>query len=131
VSETHKVVANVAMGYGESSTNWETHSSMARRARENLLGNQGVFGEGILSAGGSSFWLGKLCRVYLTSTIWNLGNARWSTAVSRLALVVAAFASTNVRMLQPDFWLALARPYRSRSFGWNAETHDSAPTGIG
>jgi hypothetical protein len=116
LSETPKVVANLAMGHAGSTTDYDKHPSAARRAREDLLNGHEVFGRGLDSAAGSSFWLGKLCRVYSTSVVWNLGHAHLSAACSRLALAMAAFASANLEMLRLDFWRGLALSYQSPSF---------------
>ena len=115
VVETPGLIANIERGNVGSTTNYNQHSEMSRRARENILDEPFVFSR-LKEGANSTFWLGKLLRIYFSSVIWNMQQNRIFVAGSRLIYGLFMILSSNFRMLSKDFWLGLMTPYQSPTF---------------
>lgn len=115
IAGTSEPVAFIEMGQEGSSTDYGRHAEASRFARELILDQKEAFTRMHLSAK-SSYWRGRLVRVYLTSTAWNIQRNRLMTAASRATLGIAGFISTGRRGLSKEFLRALVYKYESDTF---------------
>lgn len=115
IAETPNLIAHVIMGGEGSTTDYDRHPQASRWARENILDMSNVFRRMYLSAVNSS-WRGRMTRVYLTSTVWNVQRARIFTVVSRLFLSIASLVTAGSSVFSKDFWRAVLRSYSSETF---------------
>lgn len=115
IAETPNLIARVIMGGEGSSTDYTAHPRMSRWAREFILDQPGAYAR-MRSSTRSSMWHGRMTRIYLTSTIWNIQQRRLFTALSRLSLSMASMLQSNMAMLTRDFWRSVSAPYASLTF---------------
>jgi glycosyltransferase involved in cell wall biosynthesis len=103
-AETMVPVACILRGSGWQTTTDYAHAEQyARVGRELNLCDRGVFSRMRASAS-SSFWHGRIVRMYLSSTVWNLRCRRGLTAASRAAFGLASFVLTGTGLLSRGFW---------------------------
>lgn len=112
---TQAIVATIAMGRENSTTDYDRHADASRAARELILDRSGVF-ERLLASAPTGRWRGRLVRIYLTSALWNGGRLRGITAVSRALYGLAGAAASLPHLLSPPFWHALLHAYQSDTF---------------
>lgn len=115
IAETPNIVAHVIMGGEGSTTDYARHPDASRRARESILEAPQAFGR-MRSSAVNPYWRGRMARVYLTSTLWNLANKRFFTAISRFLHSIASTLITGKGLVTGDFWRALVGPYASITF---------------
>lgn len=115
VTETPNLVAYVIMGGEGSTTDYDYHPQASRWAREIILDNSNVFYRMRTSAR-TSFWHGRMVRVYLTSTIWNLRQKRLFTAINRFLFSLISVLANGTGIFSKNFWRAVLRPYSSETF---------------
>ena len=115
IAETPNLVAHVIMGGEGSTTDYARHPQASRRSREHILDASLTFTR-MRSSAVNPFWRGRMARVYLTSTVWNLVNRRLFTGASRLLHSIAAIITAGTDLFSRDFWRALTRPYDSITF---------------
>ena len=115
VAETPNLIANVIMGGEGSTTDYDHHPQASRWARENILDNSNVFYR-MFSSASDSFWHGRMVRVYLTSSIWNLQHRQFFNTLSRFFHAIKSIFASGSNMLSKDFWSAILRSYSSRTF---------------
>ncbi|MGD2159308.1 MAG: glycosyltransferase [Anaerolineales bacterium] len=115
IAETPNLIAYVARGDANSTTNYSKHPEMSRWAREIILETEGVFSR-MREGASSGYWFGKMLRIYLTSAIWNLLRKRIFAASSRIAHGMAVILLTNYKIFTKGFWDALSKPYQSPTF---------------
>ena len=108
-------IACIGMGIEGSVTDYNRGPIYSRQAREKILNEPGVFARMRASAN-SSYWYGRIVRVYLTSAIWNLQHRKIFTMASRIMFAIAGVASVNWRILSPAFWRAVTKAYESETF---------------
>ena len=112
---TTTVVACIGMGEENSSTPHLLHADYSRWAREKILNHTNVFARMRTSAN-SSYWYGRIVRVYLTSVIWNLQHKRVFTAMSRVIFGLIGFVLAGQHNFSPTFWQAITHSYQSKTF---------------
>jgi hypothetical protein len=112
---TDALVACIVRGEAGSTTDYRRHPEMSRWAREQILDMPGAFAR-MEASSASSFWRGRVVRVYLTSVLWNLRRKRLFRGASRAAFGLAAMALAGPHLLSSRFWHAVARPYASETF---------------
>jgi glycosyltransferase involved in cell wall biosynthesis len=115
LAEASAVVTCLAMGQDGSTTDYDRHPERSRWAREMILADTGVF-ERLQAGATSSFWHGRLVRIYLTSAVWNLQHKRWLTAVSRLMHALYAITRAGSGLFSSSFWPAVLKSYQSEAF---------------
>jgi hypothetical protein len=115
IAETPNLVAIIERGEAGSTTDYNLHPDISRLARETILDANGAFSR-MKGGAGSSLWLGRLLRIYITSAVWNVRRKRFFTAVSRLMYGLAVVLLGNFRILNRDFWVAFFWPYQSPTF---------------
>jgi glycosyltransferase involved in cell wall biosynthesis len=115
VDETPNLVAVVIRGEEGSTTDYVHHSQASRMARESILDATGSF-QRMRSSAASPFWYGRMARIYLTSTVWNIKHRRVFTAFSRFAAALASIALGKMGLFTKSFWQAVKKPYASITF---------------
>lgn len=115
VAETPNLIAHVIMGGLGSTTDYVHHPQASRWARENILDKPDVYRKMRTSAAGP-FWKGRMLRIYLTSTLWNLQHHRLFTAASRALFSAAGLLSAGTDIFSKNFWQSVSRPYASLTF---------------
>jgi glycosyltransferase involved in cell wall biosynthesis len=115
LAETNKLVAHIVMGQEGSTTNYASHPQASQWSRERILESTGVF-SALRKSATTSFWKGRLTRVFLTSLVWNLQRGRLMNATSRGGAALVSLLIAGKGTLSMDYWRALARPYASRTF---------------
>lgn len=112
---TSEVVACIAMGVENSTTDFGRSAVESRWAREEVLDMPFAFSRMRLSAN-SSYWFGRSIRAYLTSAVWNVKRGRGFTAASRLMYGFAGLPLGGGRLLSKDYWRAVTKRYESETF---------------
>lgn len=115
VAGTAELVAFIGMGADGSSTDYNRHPQQSRRARESLMDDPAAFarlGPGTIS----SYWHGRLARLYITSAFWNVRRWRVMIAALRASVACRVLLSARRHLLSGDFWLSVLRPYSSPAF---------------
>ena len=120
VAETPNLIAYIERGELGSTTDYDQHPEMSRRARESILNTSGVFQR--MKAGAStSDWFGKFLRIYVTSLVWNLRRKRIAVVFSRLLFSVIILMAAHSRILSKGFWKSFLSSYQSPTFARGIE----------
>jgi glycosyltransferase involved in cell wall biosynthesis len=112
---TSATVVCKAMGEEGSTTNYARGVQYSRWAREIILSEPGSFARMRASAK-SSYWHGRVARVYSTSAVWNLQRKNVLTAASRMTFALSSLALAGWHILSPNFWRAVTKRYESEAF---------------
>jgi glycosyltransferase involved in cell wall biosynthesis len=112
---TDELVASVEMGIVGSTTNQVKARLDGQQARELILNEPGVYNR-LWKSAGNPYWYGRIVRVYLTSTIWNLSHGKFFTAISRMLHGLSALLTSFFSLPSRDFWRAISGPYESEAF---------------
>jgi glycosyltransferase involved in cell wall biosynthesis len=115
IAETPNLIATVARGDADSTTNYAKHPELSRWAREKILEEAGAFLR-MKNGPRSGFWFGKLLRIYVTSAVWNMQRRRIFAALNRFKYGLNVIFLSNFMVLTRDFWRAFLRPYQSPTF---------------
>jgi glycosyltransferase involved in cell wall biosynthesis len=121
LAETPELVAYVVRGEEGSTTDYSAHAEASRWARETIIEDPRTFARMSASAA-DPFWHGRILRIYLTSSVWNLQHGRLLTAASRLFFSIASMLSAGVNLFTRSYWQSIIRPYESISFTRGNET---------
>lgn len=95
-----------------TSTNYQRAPDDIRRSRDQVLAEPGSFRR-LRASADSSYWSGRILRVYLSTVPWNLRQGRPFTAMSRAVSSVAWLVLVVPRALSPGFWEG-ARAHHAR-----------------
>lgn len=128
LAETHHLVAHVIRGDAGSTTDYDRHASMSRRAREDILDANGVF-QRMAASAKDAFWQARLLRIYLTSMIWNLQHRRIFSAFSRAMYALAALLRAFSNLFKGRFWTSLSGAYHSPTFERGIRARQREKTG--
>ena len=112
---TSKLIAGVGMGVENSTTDYKRSQLVSREARELILSHPEALRR-MRSSAENSFWRGRIVRVYLTSSIWNITRMKFLTAVSRILYGLLAFLIFTPFQFSRYFWQAVSKPYESETF---------------
>jgi hypothetical protein len=115
IAGTPNLIAHVTMGRVGSTTDYARHPQASRSARENILDNVKSFAR-MRSSASNAFWRGRMLRIYLTSTVWNMAHARFFGALSRFFLSVTVILYLGKNLMEKSFWRAVLKPYTSITF---------------
>ncbi|MCK4726134.1 MAG: glycosyltransferase [Anaerolineales bacterium] len=121
MASTSAVVACHAIGVEGSSQPRHLDAVYSRWAREKILAEPYVFSR-MRNSANSSYWYGRIVRVYATSMVWNLWHKRGFTAASRALFGLWAFVEAGRHIFSPPFWQAIAREYQSITFAKGFES---------
>jgi hypothetical protein len=101
-----QVVATVRITGGNGSTiQGSDVSKDHRKFREKALNSPNALPRLLDSINGDVFLRGRVCRAYLTSSVWNILNGHLGVAGKRLVPLIYL---TGFYLLRPDFWRGLS-----------------------
>ena len=120
VAETPNLIAYIERGDLGSTTDYDQHPEMSRRARESILNTSGVFQRMKVRAT-TSYWFGKFLRIYATSLVWNLRQRRIALVFSRLMFSVTILMTAHLRIFSKRLWKSFLAPYQSPTFARGSE----------
>jgi glycosyltransferase involved in cell wall biosynthesis len=115
IAETPATIGCISMGAENSLTDHERAIEYGRWARELVLDESSAFSR-IRSSAKSSYWYGRVLRVYLTSVIWNINHSRPLKATSRLFYAFAGSMLAGLHVYTRDFWGSVFKRYESATF---------------
>jgi hypothetical protein len=125
-AKTSDRVAFVVMGEAGSTTDYDSHPLASRWAREKILDSPHALSR-LRQGATSSYWHGRLSRIYLTSAFWNLQNRRPSAAFSRALTSAGTLFEAGSSLLSGAYWNALTKPYQSETFARGIEAAQGQP----
>ncbi len=97
-----------------SSTDYTLAWELSRRYRERALDHDGAFGR-LRSSADDGYWKGRLTRIYLTSTIWNIKHRQPVPAAMRFLKGVISFTLSGVNLFTRSFWSGVTSTHVSRT----------------
>jgi len=112
---TSTLVTCIGLGAENSTTEHSRHTEFSRWARENILNEPTAFLR-LRTSATTSFWVGRLVRIYLTSVLWNLRRKKFATAAGRATLGLVGTVAAGRHLVSPSFWRALGSCYESNTF---------------
>jgi glycosyltransferase involved in cell wall biosynthesis len=120
IAEVPALVAYIVMGETGSTTDYNNHHIASRWARENILDTPRTY-QRLKDKANNNYWHGRLSRIYLTSTVWNLRNRRLTTALSRAISTLRSLFLAKSSLFSAGYWAAVAKPYQSSTFARGIE----------
>lgn len=109
------LIACLALGPANSTTNARLSRENSWSSRENLLADPRCFAR--LRAGtGGAYGRGRIVRCYATSAWWNVRHGQLIDALRRAASALAALAQAFPYLRTPRFWQAVLRAYDNPTF---------------
>jgi glycosyltransferase involved in cell wall biosynthesis len=115
IAETLNLVSYIVMGELGSTTNYKQHPQASRQAREKILEASNTF-QRMRSSAVTPYWHGRMLRVYLTSSVWNIQHRRLFGAFSCLFSSLACMLVAGRSIFSRNFWQAVSKPYASDTF---------------
>jgi glycosyltransferase involved in cell wall biosynthesis len=112
---TPQIISCVEMGGESSTTNYTQSEVAARELRETILDQQGVFRR-LRDSTRSNSLTGRMVRIYLTSTVWNLKHQNYTKVISRLGFALFSFLYSGRSVFRKGYWQAIVNPYTSDTF---------------
>jgi glycosyltransferase involved in cell wall biosynthesis len=107
IANTSAVVACLFRGKSwDSSTNYLRASEDTKYSRDLILAEPDTYSR-LLTSAESSYWYGRICRVYLSTVTWNWRNKRLFSGFSRLLFTFAIVFRSAKHMLAREFWNGL------------------------
>jgi glycosyltransferase involved in cell wall biosynthesis len=124
LANTPDVVACLYRGQTwTTSTNYQRAPEDTKYSRDLVLSKPRTF-QRLRSSVDSSYWSGRVLRVYLSSVVWNLRKKRLFTALSRL-LYGSAFLGLSLKYLfSRDYWAGLKADHVPESLHFVAKNQD-------
>lgn len=86
-----------------TSTNYRRAPEDVKLSRDLILSKPGVF-QRLRASADTSYWHGRVLRVYLSTISWNFKRKRFFTAVSRVFHSLVFFMSSIHRIFSSQFW---------------------------
>jgi glycosyltransferase involved in cell wall biosynthesis len=123
-ANTPDVVACLYRGQTWStSTNYQRAPEDTKYSRDLILSKPKTF-QRLRSSVDSSYWSGRVLRVYLSTLVWNLRKKRFFTALSRL-LYSSAFLGLSIKYLfSHEYWAGLRADHVPESLHFVMKNYD-------
>lgn len=103
-ANTSRTVACLYRGQvWSTSTNYLRAPEDTKYSRDLILSKPKVFSR-LMSSAGSSYWHGRILRVYLSTISWNLRKRRFFKALSRTLYSLAAFFMSAHHVFSAGYW---------------------------
>jgi glycosyltransferase involved in cell wall biosynthesis len=104
IASTPNAVACLFRGQAwNTSTNYSRAPQDTRYSRDLILAQPDVF-ERLVSSANSSYWFGRILRVYISTISWNLKKRRVFRALSRLFYSLAFFIRSLPHVFSSVYW---------------------------
>lgn len=103
-ANTPQVVACLFRGQSwNTSTNYNRAPEDTKYSRNLVLSKRNAF-QRLKASADSSYWRGRLLRVYLSTVEWNWAKKNYSTIVSRIMLSMVLLASSMKHLFVRKYW---------------------------
>jgi glycosyltransferase involved in cell wall biosynthesis len=103
-ANTPEIVACLYRGQiWSTSTNYQRGPEDTKYSRDLILSKPNVFRR-LFSSAHSSYWHGRILRVYFSTIAWNMKKKRFFTALSRLLYSLAAIAMSLRHVFTAEYW---------------------------
>lgn len=115
---TPTTVVSIQIGREGSYNNHQIFLSSQPRirgARENILNQAGAFSR-FLSSARTSYWYGRILRLYATSVLWNLQHRKLFVAMSRSLYLLSFFALSGRHLFSKPYWKAVSHSHESHTY---------------
>ena len=89
-----------------TSTNYQRAPEDTKQSRDEILSESGTFTR-LLASAGSSYWYGRIFRIYMSTVNWNLEKRRFATAISRAFFGIASLILSGKHTFSREFWAAV------------------------
>ena len=97
-----------------SSTDYSLAHEVSRRYRERALDHQHAF-QRLRTSADDAFWKGRLSRIYLTSSIWNVQQKKPGRAFLRFGLGLLSSLTAGLNLLSGSYWKGVLSTHTSRT----------------
>jgi hypothetical protein len=87
----------------DTSTDYSRATEDTRRSRDEVLRRSGSFYQ-LLNSADSSYWYGRIFRLYLSTVRWNLEQRRIPEALGRIFASVGVLVFSHWHLLRHEFW---------------------------
>lgn len=126
VAETANLIANLEIGDGGTTTDYQAHPTASRWAREKIIDKPGTFAR-LQASAHSTAMHGRITRIYLTSLLWNLRRGRLLTVMDRGVGGAMSMFCANAGLLKSSYWKSVLTEYSSPTFrsGFDEQAHAS------
>lgn len=123
-ASTSDVVACLYRGQTwKTSTNYQRAPEDTKYSRDLILSKPNTF-QRLRASVGSSYWAGRVLRVYFSTLTWNLRQKRFFTASSRL-LHSCAFLALSIRyFFSHEYWAGLRADHVPETLHFVMKDHD-------
>lgn len=117
-----------------TSTNYRRAPEDTKYSRELIISKPKTF-QRLRSSVNSSYWAGRVLRVYLSTLMWNLEKKRFFTAASRL-LYSSVFLALSIKSLfSREYWAGLRTDHVPETLhvvmkNYEAAAHHKGPPGF-
>jgi glycosyltransferase involved in cell wall biosynthesis len=103
-ANTPEIVACLYRGQvWSTSTNYQRGPEDTKYSRDLILSEPNVFRR-LLSSAHSSYWHGRILRVYFSTIAWNIKKKRFFNALSRLLYSLAAIVMSMRHVFSAEYW---------------------------
>ena len=92
--------------YWHTSTNYQRAPEDTKQSRDEILSESGTFTR-LLTSAGSSYWYGRIFRVYMSTVNWNLEKRRFAKATSRSFYGIASLILSGKHTFSREYWAAV------------------------
>ena len=107
IANTPETVACLFRGQAWStSTNYQRAPQDTKYSRDLILAKPGVL-KRLLASADSSYWSGRILKIYLSTVAWNLKRKRFFMALSRLLYALVAFVLSVKYAFSSEYWQAV------------------------
>jgi glycosyltransferase involved in cell wall biosynthesis len=86
-----------------TSTNYLRAPEDTRYSRDLILGQPQAFKQ-LMRSANADYWYGRICRVYLSTINWNMGQRRFFTALSRALYAASGFVLSARCIFSKAYW---------------------------
>lgn len=123
-ANTNDVIACLYRGQTWStSTNYLRAPEDTKYSRDLILSKPRVF-QRFRSSADSSYWSGRVLRVFLSTLVWNLKKKRLFTVLSRLLYSLAFFALSIKYLFSREYWAGLRADHVPESLHFVMKNYD-------
>ena len=115
MSGTATPVTAILRGEWASSTDYDRGAADILRSREPILDQSGSFAR-LRASAPTSYWQGRLLKIFLISVVWNLRRWHVLKTIGRLFQSLASVILAGPHLLSADYWQALLHPHLTLGF---------------
>jgi len=106
-----------------TSTNYLRAPEDTKYSRDLILSKPGVF-QRLRASADSSYWHGRILRVYLSTISWNLKRKSFLTTLSRMISSFAIFALSAIHLFSREYWAGIRTHHAPETLHFVMEDYD-------